>query len=297
MGWRVVYIEESDYLSLYLDNIKVKKNNQDIIIPISDIHTLIVDNYKASISVNLLNKCSSNKVNIILCGLGHMPQTIVYPISGNNQTPAILKKQFLWKERIKGLIHQKIVIEKIKNQAKVLERHKRNKDVINKLYQFSQEVLIHDSGNREGLSAKMYFRELFGSDFIRFSEDSINAGLNYGYAILRTQISKALISRGLNVSIGIFHHGPENMFNLSDDIIEIFRPLVDNYVAVNLNYETLFSREHRINLVKLTTKKMIFKEEKHTFFNVINKYIGDILNSLNTGNLEINFPIIDFYDI
>ena len=93
MGWRIVYIEDSDYLSLYLDNIKVNKNGQDVLIPISDIHTLIVDNYKAVLSVNLINKCSLNKVNVILCGFNHLPQSIIYPISGNNQTPKILKKQ------------------------------------------------------------------------------------------------------------------------------------------------------------------------------------------------------------
>lgn len=297
MSWRIVYIEESEYLSLYLDNIKVKNNNQDILIPISDIHTLIIDNYKAVISINLLNKCSENKVNIILCGLGHMPKTIIYPISGNNQTPAMLKKQFNWSDKLKGILQQKIVIEKINNQIKVLIRNNKNKDVINKIKGFARDVLPFDSSNREGLSAKMYFRELFGTDFIRFKDDSINAGLNYGYAILRTQISKTLISRGLNTSIGIFHRGAENMFNLSDDIIEVFRPIIDDFIFNNINNDTLFSRELRIKIVKLTTNRMIIKNENHTFFNVINIFVGEIINCLETGCIDISFPEIFINDI
>lgn len=64
MGWRIVYIEESEYLSLYLDNIKIKKNDDEVTIPLSDIHTLIIDNYKSTLSVNLINKCIEAKINL-----------------------------------------------------------------------------------------------------------------------------------------------------------------------------------------------------------------------------------------
>ena len=86
----------------------------------------------------------------------------------------------------------------------------------------SKNVLENDKSNREGLAAKVYFHELFGLDFRRFDDDIINAGLNYGYAILRSQISKTVIAKGLNPCLGIFHKGYDNPFNLSDDIIEVY---------------------------------------------------------------------------
>lgn len=296
MGWRIIYIEESEYLNLYLDNIKIKRNGSDVLIPISDIHTLIIDNYKSVLSVNLLNKCSKEKVNVILCGIDHLPQTIIYPISGNNQTPKILKAQFQWSENTKGLLQQTIVKGKIKNQRRILELNKKDKNIIAKLKTFEEEVKPFDSTNREGLSAKIYFRTLFGKGFIRFHEDPINAALNYGYSIIRSQISKVLIANGLNTSIGIFHKGPNNTFNLSDDIIEVFRPIVDNYVCNNIQMDTLFSREHRISLIKLTTKKLLYNGQKHTFFNVVNMYVRNIHDCFKTGNLELIIPNIVLYD-
>lgn len=296
MGWRIVYIEESEYLSLYLDNIKIKKETQDVIIPISDIHTLIVDNYKAVLSVNLLNKCSSEKVNIILCGVNHLPQTMIYPVSGNNQSPIVLKRQIEWNESIKAILHQKIVKAKILNQIAILKKHQREEATIIKLNNFTEEVQLSDCTNREGLSAKMYFRALFGKDFIRFNEDPINAGLNYGYAILRSQISKVLFSRGLNPSLGIFHKGPENLFNLSDDIIEVFRPIVDEYVYKYITNDTIFGRVHRLNLIKITTNKMMYNNQLHTFLNVISLYVNQIMDAFNIGKLDIEFPGVDMYE-
>lgn len=298
MGWRVIYIEESEYLNLYLDNLKVKKNSQDLLIPLKDIHTLIIDNYKAVLSINLINKCSEENINLILCGLDHMPITTLLPLSGNNKTPLILRKQFAWSDEVKQFIQMMIVKAKISNQIAVLKKHKKNVDVISRVKRFIDEVNIGDTTNREGLSAKMYFRELFGDSFTRFEEDVINAGLNYGYSILRSQISKVILGKGLNPSIGLFHHGPENMFNLSDDIIEVFRPIIDDWVISNLKEEKIFKREHRLELIKLTTKKYRYNNEDHTFFNVVNMYVSNLLEYIEKGEVNnLVFPKFEEYDI
>ena len=132
----------------------------------------------------------------------------------------------------------------------------------------------------------MYFQGLFGKEFKRFDEDIINAGLNYGYAILRSQVSKTLIAKGLNTTLGIFHKGPNNNFNLSDDIMEPFRPIIDVWVFKNLINEKLFLREHRLALIEQTTKDIYFKNQKQTIFNTISLYVDSILNFLKTGNIE-----------
>lgn len=297
MSWRIIYIEESEYLSLYLDNIKIRRKDDEIIIPLSDIHSLIIDNYKSVLSVNLLNKCVEYKVNVLLCGIDHMPKSLIYPIRGNNQTPKMLRAQINWNEDIKNILQMKIVKGKILNQKQVLERHEKDLKVIKRLEGFMEEVEPGDVTNREGLSAKMYFRELFGKDFIRFEQDAVNAGLNYGYSILRSQISKVLLSRGLNPSIGIFHKGAENIFNLSDDVIEVFRPIVDNYVFENLIGSAMLTRENRVSLIKLTTKKMLYNNEKHTFFNVLNLYVNNILDVLQLGIDTLVIPEFKNYDI
>ena len=107
-----------------------------------------------------------------------------------------ISKQICWDENKKKRIQQKIVKAKIYNQIEILKKNDKNFNVIQKLFQFIDEVELGDSTNREGLAAKMYFREMFGDDFIRFDEDIVNAGLNYGYSIFRSLISSIIVAKG-----------------------------------------------------------------------------------------------------
>ncbi len=298
MSWRVLYIEESDKLSLYLDNIKVIRRDEDILVPINDIHSLIVDNYKILLSVHLLNALSKANVNVVLCGVDHLPQTIIFPIFGNSRAADSLKEQLSWDEFRKAMIHQEIVKVKIKHQLFLLKHINKHAKEIQHLKKYMAEVELNDKTNREGLAAKQYFQGIFGSEFKRFSDDVVNAGLNYGYAVLRAQISKTLVSKGLNTTIGIFHKSPTNNFNLSDDIIEPFRPVIDFWVYKNLLKEKLFLRDHRLKLIEQTTKDMYFKGFKHTIFNTISMYIDSILSFLTTGDIEkLNHPEINYNEL
>src|SRR5690554_1265617 len=280
MGWRVLYIEESDKLSLYLDNIKVTKNDEEYLILISDVHTIILDNYKINISVHLINALTKANVNIILCGIDHLPQSIIIPHHGNKLAFKMLNKQLSWNnnKKIKTKIHQHIIKNKIKNQNKLLKFLKKESKTIAILDRYYEEVDLDDKTNREGLSAKLYFVEMFGKHFIRFNDDVINAGLNYGYAILRSQISKVLVAKGFNTSIGIFHKNRENEFNLSDDIIEPYRPIIDFHVYSNLRDQKLFLKEHRLNLVKATIANVSIDNKRQTLFNSIKIFVEGIIN-------------------
>ena len=295
MSWRVLYIEESDYLNLYLDNLKIKKGIDETTVPLSDINSIIVDNNKINISLSLINKCMEYKVNIITCDIYHLPNGIIMPYSGNYQSALQLRKQIEWKEETKNIIWQYIIKKKILNQAKILELKDKDIKVINHMIKFSYEVKMNDKTNREGLAAKIYFRELFGSDFKRMNDDVINAGLNYGYSILRSQISRELVARGLNPHLGLFHNGTTNQFNLADDIIEVYRPIIDSYVYDELKDKTSFLRENRLELIKITTKKVMIAGKKQTITNSMNIMINSILKVIETGDInELVFldPII-----
>ena len=293
MGWRILYIENANRVRLYLDNIRIERDTGDLTVPLSDIHTLVIDNQMVTITVPLIVKCSEYNINLIFCSLEHMPYACIYPFIGNYQTPQILKKQIAWTEEQKAFIWTKIVKNKIDNQIDLLKYFGKKQDVISKLIQFSNEIEINDITNREGLAAKMYFRELFGADFKRFSEDVVNAGLNYGYSILRSQISKTLIAKGLNPTLGIYHKGYDNPFNLSDDIIEIFRPLIDEYVYVNLLEAIIFKREDRINLINRTTKDVYIQGKRQSLFNAISIFIDKLLYFFETGDIEAYADSVD----
>lgn len=297
MGWRILYIEQANSMKLYLDNIKVTNDLSEVTIPLSDIHTIVIDNQTVTITVPLINKCSEYNVNLVFCSIEHMPKAFLNPLNGNYQTPSILKKQIEWSQKSKDYIWQKIVINKIDNQNNLLKSLNKNSEVINRINDFTKEVDIGDSGNREGLAAKMYFRELFGPDFKRFNDDVINAGLNYGYAILRSQISKTIIAKGLNPNIGIHHIGYDNFFNLSDDIIEVFRPIIDEYVYKMMNESIIFTKENRLGLVKQTSCDVYINGTKQTLFNAIEIYVERIMFCFESGDIDAYLPIRLIYEL
>lgn len=298
MGWRTIYIEETNYACLYLDNLKIKNSSeQELLIPLSDINVLVIDNYKMNVSINLLIKAIEYNIDLIICDNNHLPTCQLMPLSGNCTSSLMIRKQISWNENQKSELWKLIVKKKIYNQFKILEKYNCEDYDIEMMLNFYSEVENNDITNREGLAAKVYFRSLYGEDFKRFDNNCINAGLNYGYSILRSLISKNLISRGLNTSIGIFHKGPGNAFNLSDDIIEVFRPIIDDWVKENLNNQILFSKQHRMELIKLLNKKIYINGTKQTISNAIIKYIDSIIDYFNDNKKQILFPETIVYDI
>lgn len=297
MGHRVIYVEKCEYLRLYLDNLKVMVKDNDILFPISDIQILVIDNYQSNISVPLINKLTENNVCTIICGVDHLPKSYILPINGNFATSGNINKQITWEKERKALLHSIIVKYKIENQIEILKQNNKSHEVIKKLYEFVDSIELDDRTNREGLAAKMYFRELFGSNFIRFDDDVINAGLNYGYSIFRSLITSIIVAKGYIANIGIFHKGKQNMFNLSDDIIEVFRPIVDDYVYNTMRDEILFKQEHREKLIQLTNKKILIDSRKQTVANAINQYLDSIFNYLDDETNKVLFPLPIIYDL
>lgn len=297
MGWRILYIENASAVRLYLDNIRIESTNGELTVPLSDIHTLVIDNQMITITIPLIVKCCEYNINFIICSLEHMPVSTISPFIGNYQSPLMLKKQIQWSDHTKMLLWQKIIKNKISNQKDLLKYLDLNPITNQILIDYEKNVLENDKSNREGLAAKVYFHELFGLDFRRFDDDIINAGLNYGYAILRSQISKTVIAKGLNPCLGIFHKGYDNPFNLSDDIIEVFRPLIDQYAYRNLRDAIIFTKKNRIELIELTGKDAIINFQKQTIFNVISMFIDKIIYIFETGDIESYIPVRLIYEL
>lgn len=297
MSYRVIYIEKCEYLRLYLDNLKVDVKNDSILLPISDIQILVIDNYQSTMSVPLINKLTENNVCTIICGVDHLPKSYILPMNGHFSSSGNILKQINWDENRKQILHSMIIKYKIFNHIEVLKMNNKSFDVIKKLYEFANSIGIGDKTNREGLAAKMYFRALYGDEFIRFEEDIINAGLNYGYAIFRSLITSIIVAKGYLANIGIFHKGKQNMFNLSDDIIEVFRPIVDDYVYKNMREDILFKQSHREALIQLANKKIEIDDRKQTVSNAIHLYLDSIFNFLDCKNDSILYPLPAIYDL
>lgn len=298
MSWRILYVEESDSISLYLDNIKVKRGTNEFTFPLNDISLVLIDNYKLVCTIGLFNACATRNIPIVICGDNHHPYSILLPLHGHFESTKMLFEQLSWTEDNKNKIWQILIKRKISNQLFVIENTTKDEDTITLLKKYIDEVEEGDPTNREGLAAKVYFRALFGKSFLRQEENVINACLNYGYSILRALISKTLVAKGLNTQLGIFHKGPGNGFNLSDDILEIFRPIIDLFVWQNFLDTKIFTKECRVKILTIINQKIEINNQKVTIYHAIEKIVDETIRFFKTGSLTnfVHFkPII--YDL
>ena len=197
-------------------------------VPIEDIGFLMIENQMATATMPLLNALVDSGVAVVLCDKKGMPHAFLENMDGHNMQGEILSQQIAASEPLKKQLWKQIVEGKISNQERLLNKIRGNGEA---LKSFRMNVKSGDSDNREGSAAHAYFPLLFGADFVRDrTQDGINALLNYGYTVLRAATARALVSSGLTPAIGLYHHNRSNAFPLADDLMEPFRPFVDEIV-------------------------------------------------------------------
>lgn len=196
--------------------------------PIEDIGCVVLENQMISITLPLLNELVKNNVAVILCDNKMMPTSMLQNLDANTTQAESLKFQLAVTDPMKKQVWKQIIESKIKNQAAVLALAGKNKDILKPYY---NNVKSGDSDNREGLAAKIYWNSLLGNSFKREREGCYpNSLLNYGYSILRAAVARALLGSGLLPNLGIFHKSRYNAFPLADDVMEPYRPFVDEIV-------------------------------------------------------------------
>ena len=197
-------------------------------IPIEDIGFVVLEHQQTSITLPLLNALSDNTVAVIICGKDYMPNAMLMNLDSNRTQGESFRVQVEASEPLKKGLWKQVVEAKIRNQAALLNKLGKDGD---KLKPYYSNVKSGDSDNREGIAAKIYWDELFGEGFVRNREGvEPNNLLNYGYTLLRAAMARALMGSGLLPAFGIFHRNRYNAFPLADDIMEPYRPYVDEIV-------------------------------------------------------------------
>ncbi len=217
-------------LSLKYGQLVVKSLEDDKTLtrPVEDIGFLIIDNPMVSLTIPLLNELAANNVAVIICDKKQMPQAMLQPLVGNTTLQESHKFQIEAASPIKKQMWKQLVEAKIKNQAALLDRLGKEGQMLKPFY---ANVKSGDTDNREGAAARVYWSQLFENGFKRNRDgDSPNQFLNYGYTILRAAVARALVGSGLYPAFGIFHRNRYNAFPLADDVMEPYRPFVDEVV-------------------------------------------------------------------
>lgn len=233
---RTLYIGNPSYLKF--------KNRQMVItdaktqeikgsVSVEDMAFLVLDHYQITLSHQLVVALQGNNVAIISCDAQHLPHGLMLPMSGHVEHSERLKHQLLVSEPLRKQLWKQTVEAKISQQMLLLKK-------LGKEYEpmttYLNSVKSGDSTNMEGIAAQHYWKYLF-DDFKRDREgEAPNNFLNFGYAVLRSIVARALVCSGLNPTMGIFHRNKYNAYCLADDIMEPYRPYVDELV-----YKLMFS--------------------------------------------------------
>lgn len=277
MSFRTVVITSKSRLNYKNRFLVVKKDLEEQYIHLSEIDTLIIDSISVSISAYLLKEISDYKINIIFCDEKHNPYGEVTSFYSSYNSSKTIMNQIKWTKKTKDEFWKQLVINKLRNQANLLKKIRSSNYKL--LESYILEVKDGDKTNREGHAAKVYFNSLFGKKFTRNGLDSINSALNYGYAILLSTINKEVISNGYLTQLGIHHKNEFNDYNLTCDLMEVFRPIIDSFVYYNKERE--FDTNYKMDLVNLFNKTYKYKNKQYTLKDIIKKYVKSNLENID----------------
>ena len=285
MSWRTVVIRSKAKLS-YQNDYMIVRGEELNMIHLSEINTLIIDSTAVNVTAYLLCEMVKNKIKIIFCDEKRNPYGEIIPYYGRHNTSKTISNQLKWSESFKKKLFTEIVRNKIINQACLLKKLKSDRSY--QVFEFAESIELNDYTNREGHAAKVYFNSLFGKDFFRDSSSGINAILDYGYAILLSTFNKEITSCGYLTQLGIKHCNEYNHFNLTSDLMEPFRVVIDE-MAEKFEQKEL-NEENRKELIDLLNKKIDYDSKEYYLINAVQAYVKNFFRAIEEENLNYYVP-------
>ena len=268
----------------------IKTETRESTIPIEDIGYLVVDHPEIYLSIPALNLLIDNNTAVIICNTNHLPNGMFLNLNSHHIQQEIFKNQINASAPLKKQLWQQTITEKITNQGILLQKITSK----NNNFEFlASKVLSGDSSNMEGVAANFYWKSFFEHNFKRERfGDYPNNFLNYGYAILRAATARALSGSGLLNTLGIHHKSKYNAFALADDIMEPFRPIVDEKVAeIMQNYsEQELNTAIKAELLQILTRTVYFKEEKSPLMVALQKTASSLQQCYTGERKKIKYP-------
>ena len=264
---RTLYFGNPAYLSLSSRQLVIRKSESQkegaqgeniCTRAIEDIGVIVIDHSQITLTSALIAALLDNNVALITCDSHHMPTGLLLPLSGNTIQSERFQAQVSASLPLKKQLWQQTVKQKIANQSTILRQL--TSAEAGCMDKWSNDVRSGDVDNLEGRAAAYYWKNLFAQEIDHFKrgreEAAPNHLLNYGYAILRAIIARALVSSGLLPTLGIHHHNRYNAYCLADDIMEPYRPYVDAHILVLLRqkgFQEELTQEDKAYLLQIPT--------------------------------------------
>lgn len=298
----IIHITKADDLSISNNQLVIideDNNDEKNKISLNDISAIVIENCHCKISAILQLRLVENNIPIIICNEKHQPEIHSLGLFNHFQITLRINEQIEWEKWKKEKLWSKIIEQKIENQKTLLQYFEKSNVAITRLETYKKNLRKKDinTENQEAIASRIYFQELYSNNFRRFDRDGVNSALNYGYMVLRAIISSKIVAKGFHPSLGLHHKSQFNAYNFSDDIIEIFRPIVDYLVYLHKDFlnEVKLSKEIRQKLLLVSQQKVLFNNKKYEFSQAIDYYLDSIRNYF-LKNEEINIPELSVND-
>lgn len=288
MEFRAIFIANQAHLSVRREQLVIRQT-REITVPMEDITSLLLESQAITVTSAALQKLTEHGVTVYFCDEKHLPAALLLPINRHSRQLKMLKRQIVMTKPTQKRLWQSVVMAKIRNQAKCLELLDRPGS--GDLMELSRSVRSGDPDNCEASAAAQYFPALFGDGFTRGMDCLTNAALNYGYAILRGAVARNLVVHGLEPCLGIFHHSELNQFNLADDLMEPYRPLVDLYVASNIcDTDEDLCPELKQRLFNLTNYLLLQNKKRYRTISAIGRMAESFARVLSQDTATLELP-------
>ncbi|MCF6296284.1 MAG: type II CRISPR-associated endonuclease Cas1 [Flavobacteriaceae bacterium] len=285
-----ILIENKSSINCKNLQLVIKSETREASIPIEDIGFLIIDNPEVYISITALNLLVENNASVIICNKTHLPNGMFLNLNSHHIQHEIFKNQMQASVPLKKQLWQQTIIEKVKNQGFLLNTITKTK---NNFEFLASKVLSGDTTNMEAVAANFYWKSFFDTDFKRERFGNYpNNFLNYGYAILRAATARALSGSGLLNTLGIHHKSKYNAFALADDIMEPFRPLVDEKVYELMQHynEQELNTQIKAELLQVLTRTVYFRTEKSPLMVALQKTASSLQQCYSGKRKKIKYP-------
>ncbi|MFA6860237.1 MAG: type II CRISPR-associated endonuclease Cas1 [Clostridia bacterium] len=290
MAFINIYVHNDAYLSVKNNQLVLSNKNNEQSYPIEDINSIMIESLNSTITSYTLNFLIQNKALFYVCDEKHLPSAVLLPFNNFYKPLSVYKIQSQAKEPINKNIWKNIIISKIENQAKVAIYA--GSTLGEKILEISRNVKSGDSQNAEAHAASLYFREVFGFTFTREQENFVNGALNYCYSIVRGAIARSITVHGLLGFLGIHHKSELNQFNLADDLIEPFRPVVDNLVLFisKITNEESISPSTKMQLLNILNTNVLINDKLQPISYAIEIVVESFVSCLTNNNSCIILP-------
>lgn len=289
-AFRTLIIEKGGKLTLK-DGLLIVENEDGIFeFAISQLASVIIGTQNLSITSAVLVELQKNTVSLIVCDEKKLPIGEMHALRANQSSAGYIISQSNWNSQQKDDVWAAIVRQKILNSSCLLRKIGKTEEA-KELLVYANNVEAGDVTNREAISARTYFRAMFGDKFNRQTYCSINSALNYGYSILASKISRYLASSGYSTALGIHHCSQYNFWNLTYDLVEPFRVFVDQCVYEHKNCE--FNYAYKKLLIEICEAKVKYSGKKYLLADAIELYCRDVLASVGETT-KMDIKIGDF---